>query len=90
MHVDASIINLVLHAAAGDGVTVKVGARYDVRSARRIALTFEEAGFGNVRISPILEALIAPALLPRGFISHQLLLALKEVPFDSMRTVGGH
>ncbi len=60
-------------------MTVKVGARYDVRSARRIALTFEEAGFGNVRISPILEALIAPALLPRGFLSHQLLLALKEV-----------
>ena len=63
-------------------MTVKVGARYDVRSARRIALTFEEAGFGNVRISPILEALIAPALLPRGFINHQLLLALKEVASD--------
>lgn len=68
---------------------MKVGARYEVRSARRIALTFEEAGFGNVRISPILEALIAPALLPRGFISHQLLLALKEVPFDPMRIVCG-
>ena len=64
-------------------MTVKVGARYDIRSARRIALTFEEAGFGNVRITPILEALIAPALLPRGFINHQLLLALKEVALTS-------
>jgi hypothetical protein len=33
----------------------------------------------QVRISPGLEALLAPALLPRGYINQQLLLAIREV-----------
>ena len=40
---------------------------------------------GRLRISPGLEALLAPALLPRGSLNQQLLLALREV---SRR--GGH
>lgn len=34
---------------------------------------------GQLRISPGLETLLAPALLPRGTLNQQLLLALKEV-----------
>jgi hypothetical protein len=33
----------------------------------------------QVRISPLLETLLAPALLPRGYINQQLLLAIREV-----------
>ena len=54
-------------------------ARYEVRSGRRIALTFEEAGISNIRISKELEQFLAPALLPRTWIMHRLLLAIKEV-----------
>ena len=34
---------------------------------------------GQLRISEGLQALLAPAVLPRGNINQQLLLALKEV-----------
>lgn len=53
--------------------------RYTVRSGKRIALTFEEARVGAVRISDGLEALIAPAMLPRGALQHAVLLAIKQV-----------
>ena len=33
----------------------------------------------EVRISDLAEAFIAPALLPRGSINHQILLAIKEL-----------
>jgi hypothetical protein len=33
----------------------------------------------QVRISALLEALLAPALLPRGYVNQQLLLAAREV-----------
>eukprot|EP00775_Hariotina_reticulata_P013356 gene13356-13484_t len=73
------------------GITFTVGARYDVRSGHRIAFTFEEAELGQVRISPSLEALLAPALLPRGSLNQQLLLAIKEFklvfPFRSAQQV---
>ena len=58
-------------------MTVK--ADYSVRSPSRIALTFQEAGLENLRISPQVEALLAPALLPRGWVNHRLLLAIREV-----------
>ena len=54
-------------------------ARYEIRSERRIALTFEEASISNILISKELEQLIAPALLPRTWVMHRLLLAIKEV-----------
>lgn len=52
---------------------------YDVASPRRIRLIFNQAEVGQLRISPGLETLLAPALLPRGALNQQLLLALKEV-----------
>lgn len=64
---------------AGDGVTLCVGVKYEASSPRRIALAFQEAGFSDVHITPLTEAVIAPALLPRGWIQQQILLAIKEV-----------
>lgn len=64
---------------AGDGVTIKVGVHYESRSPRRIALRFEEAGVSDVHITSLAETLIAPALLPRGWLQQRILLALKEV-----------
>ncbi|KAG1680761.1 hypothetical protein FOA52_008094 [Chlamydomonas sp. UWO 241] len=61
-----------------NGITFTVKARYDVRSPHRIGLWFEEAQVGGVRISDGLEGLIAPAMLPRTSVQHQLLLAIKD------------
>lgn len=73
------------------GLTFTVGAAYDVRSPRRIALTFLEAEVGKVRAAPLLDALLAPALLPRGWWNQRALLALKELslrfPFRSAQQV---
>ena len=63
----------------GDGARVCVEALYDVRSSRRIGLTFQAAGVSEIVISPLLETLLAPALLPRTFLNQQILLFLKEV-----------
>ena len=63
----------------GDGVTFCVGVKYEASSPRRISLRFQEAGFSDVRITSLTEALIAPAILPRGWIQQQILLAIKEV-----------
>lgn len=52
---------------------------YEVRSPHRISIIFNQAELGQLRISPGLEAVIAPAVLPRGSLNHQILLALKEV-----------
>ena len=49
-----------------------------MRSPRRIRLQFDEAGVRDFRISDQAEAFLAPALLPRGWVSHQALLALRE------------
>lgn len=77
------------------GVTFTVGASYEVRSPRRIALTFLEAEVGRVQASPLLETLLAPALLPRGWWNQRALLGLKEFslrfPFRSAQQVAaGH
>lgn len=65
--------------------TAEVRASYAVRSPRRIRLQFEEAGVRDFRISDQAEAFLAPALLPRSWISHQALLAIREaevfIPF---------
>ncbi|GBF99049.1 hypothetical protein Rsub_11994 [Raphidocelis subcapitata] len=74
-----------------DGVTFTVGASYEVRSPRRIALTFLEAELGSVKPSPLLETLLAPALLPRGWWNQRALLGLREFrlnfPFRSAQQV---
>ena len=54
-------------------------ASYEVRSSRRIALTFEAAEVSDVQIGPRVESAIAPALLPRSWINHRVLMAIKEV-----------
>ena len=64
---------------AGDGVTFCVGVHYEASSPRRIALRFQNAGFSDVHITSLTEALIAPAILPRGWLQQQILLAIKEV-----------
>lgn len=61
-----------------DGVTFTVLASYEPRGARTIALTFKEAAVGEIKISPLTEALLAPAILPRGSLNHQLLMRLRE------------
>eukprot|EP00955_Chlamydomonas_euryale_P047347 353651-Chlamydomonas_euryale.AAC.5 len=70
-----------------DGLTLTVRARYDTRGPRRIALVFESANVGGVHISEGFEAVLAPAMLPRTSLQHQLLLALSEfnltIPFAS-------
>ena len=50
-----------------------------MRSPHRIALVFEEAQVGGIRISEGLEALIAPAILPRGSLMQNILLGINEV-----------
>jgi len=69
-----------------------VGASYEVRSGKRIALVFEEAKLGDLKITPLAEALIAPAMLPRGSLQQAALLALKEgalrVPLRGAAEVG--
>lgn len=62
--------------------------RYTVRSGKRIALTFEEARVGGIRISDTLESLLAPALLPRGSLQHAVLLAIKQVRAGPGRAPG--
>ena len=61
------------------GVALKVDADYAKCGARTLSLTFQEARVTEVRISDLAEAFIAPALLPRGSINHQILLAIKEL-----------
>jgi len=74
-----------------EGVTVTVEASYEVRSGHRIALTFDAAQVGDVKISEGLEAVIAPALLPRTPLQGLLLQSIKQftlrLPFRSAAQV---
>lgn len=72
---------------AGDGVTLCVGVHYEASSPRRIALRFQNAGFSDVHITSLTEALIAPAILPRGWLQQQILLAIKEVGSGPLNAV---
>ncbi len=65
--------------ADGNGVTARVRAAWAVRSPRRIRLSFREAALGELRPSARLEAALAPAALPRTWLTHRLLLGLQEV-----------
>ena len=68
----------LLLADVDDAVTFTVRATYTVSSDKRIKLRFESARFSDVAISPLAEALIAPALLPRGALQMRLLQALQD------------
>ncbi|KAL2487653.1 putative plastid-lipid-associated protein 10 [Forsythia ovata] len=78
-----------------EGATLLVSAKFSVVSARNIYLEFEEIAIQNLKISEELQALIAPALLPRTFLSLQILQFIKayrvQVPVASpqRRSVGG-
>ncbi|KAL4419383.1 hypothetical protein ABPG77_002910 [Micractinium sp. CCAP 211/92] len=61
------------------GVTLVVEADWEARTARSIALTFREAGFQDVTLSPALQNLLASPILPRGWWNQQLLLAIQQL-----------
>ncbi|XP_022145751.1 probable plastid-lipid-associated protein 10, chloroplastic isoform X2 [Momordica charantia] len=60
-----------------EGATLIVSAKFSVVSIRNIYLEFEEISVQNLKISEELQALIAPAILPRSFISLQILQFLR-------------
>ncbi|GAB2282375.1 Probable plastid-lipid-associated protein 10, chloroplastic, variant 2 [Dionaea muscipula] len=60
-----------------EGATLLVTAKFSVVSRRNIQLEFEEVGLQDIKISEELQALIAPAILPRSFISLQILQFLR-------------
>ncbi|XP_022874912.1 probable plastid-lipid-associated protein 10, chloroplastic isoform X1 [Olea europaea var. sylvestris] len=78
-----------------EGATLLVSAKFSVVSKRNIYLEFEEITIQNIQISEELQALIAPALLPRTFLSLQILQFIKtfrfQVPVNSpqRRSAGG-
>ncbi|XP_038977076.1 probable plastid-lipid-associated protein 10, chloroplastic [Phoenix dactylifera] len=79
-----------------EGATLLVSAKFSVLSKRNIYLQFEEVAVENIKISEELQALIAPAILPRSFLSLQILQFLRtfraQVPVrspESRRSPGG-
>lgn len=60
-----------------EGATLLVSAKFSRLSKRNIYLQFEEVALENIKISEELQALIAPAILPRSFISLQILQFLR-------------
>ncbi|KAK1258436.1 hypothetical protein QJS04_geneDACA006640 [Acorus gramineus] len=78
-----------------DGATLLITAKFYVVSKRNIYLQFEEIAIENINISEELQTLIAPAILPRSFLSLQILQFLKtfkaQTPVRSSerRSVGG-
>ncbi|EER93960.1 hypothetical protein BDA96_01G210800 [Sorghum bicolor] len=70
-----------------EGATLMVSAKFVVLSKRNIFLQFEEVAVENIKISEQLQALIAPAILPRSFLSLQILQFLKT--FRAQVPVGG-
>ncbi|GLT34266.1 hypothetical protein SLA2020_087900 [Shorea laevis] len=78
-----------------EGATLVVSAKFDVVSVRNIYLKFEEIKVQDINIGEQLQALIAPALLPRSFLSLQILQFIRtfkaQVPVTSpeRRSVGG-
>ncbi|KAK1425298.1 hypothetical protein QVD17_20649 [Tagetes erecta] len=80
-----------------EGATLLVSAKFSVVSSRNIYLEFEEIALQDIIISEELQALIAPALLPRSFLNLQLLQAIRtfkaQIPVNNTspgrRSVGG-
>ncbi|TKY64702.1 plastid-lipid-associated protein 10 [Spatholobus suberectus] len=60
-----------------EGATLIVSAKFTVVSVRNIYLQFQEITVQDINISEELQALIAPAILPRSFISLQILQYLR-------------
>ncbi|XP_024024063.1 probable plastid-lipid-associated protein 10, chloroplastic [Morus notabilis] len=80
-----------------EGATLLVSAKFDLVSIRNVYLQFEEITFQNLKISEEVQALIASAILPRSFISLQILQFLRTFkaqipvtnPDPGRRSVGG-
>ncbi|XP_073052103.1 probable plastid-lipid-associated protein 10, chloroplastic isoform X1 [Primulina eburnea] len=78
-----------------EGATLVVSAKFSVISSRNICLEFEEISIQNVNISEELQALIAPSILPRQFLSLQILQFIRsfkaQFPVRNLqrRSVGG-
>ncbi|XP_031498777.1 probable plastid-lipid-associated protein 10, chloroplastic isoform X2 [Nymphaea colorata] len=78
-----------------EGATLLVTAKFKVVSKRNIYLQFEEVGLGHVKINENLQALIAPAILPRTFLSLQILQFIRSFKTQislrspARRSVGG-
>ncbi|GMH20851.1 hypothetical protein Nepgr_022693 [Nepenthes gracilis] len=80
-----------------EGATLLVSAKFSVVSRRNIYLQFEEVTLRDILISEELQALIAPAILPRSFISLQILQFIRafkaQIPIVSpdprRQSVGG-
>ncbi|CAI8615756.1 unnamed protein product [Vicia faba] len=60
-----------------EGATLLVSAKFTLVSARNIYLQFQEITLQDINISEQLQALISPAILPRSFISLQILQYLR-------------
>lgn len=60
-----------------EGATLLVTAKFSVLTKRSVYLHFEEVAVENIKISEELQALISPAILPRSFLSLQILQFLK-------------
>ncbi|XP_047166848.1 probable plastid-lipid-associated protein 10, chloroplastic [Vigna umbellata] len=60
-----------------EGATLLVSAKFNVVSVRNIYLQFQEITVQDINISEELQAVIAPAILPRSFISLQILQFLR-------------
>ncbi|KAL1189248.1 putative plastid-lipid-associated protein 10 [Cardamine amara subsp. amara] len=80
-----------------EGATLVVTAKFDKVSSRNIYLQFEEISVRNININEQLQALIAPAILPRSFLSLQILQFIRtfnaQIPVTATspgrRSVGG-
>ncbi|XP_051115523.1 probable plastid-lipid-associated protein 10, chloroplastic [Andrographis paniculata] len=78
-----------------EGAVLLVSAKFSVVSKRNIYLEFEEIAIQNINISDELQALLAPAILPRSFLNLQILQFIKsfkaQVPVRSpqRRSAGG-
>ncbi|GAB2213547.1 hypothetical protein Droror1_Dr00017857 [Drosera rotundifolia] len=80
-----------------DGATLVVTAKFSVVSQRNIQLEFDEVSLQDIKISEELQVVIAPAILPRSFISLQILQFLRgfkaQIPIGNpngrRQTIGG-
>ncbi|XP_042456452.1 probable plastid-lipid-associated protein 10, chloroplastic isoform X1 [Zingiber officinale] len=61
-----------------EGATLVVSAKFSLLSKRNIFLQFEEVAVENIRISEELQALIAPAIFPRSYLSLQILQFIRS------------
>lgn len=68
----------LLPPGRGTRLTFQVEARYQRRGPRSLGLRFVAAGVPHLEPSASLRAFLAPALAPRGWWTHRLLLAAQQ------------